>query len=114
MRPFFANSIIVAYVQNGDLHDTFHHFATVPGKNIASYNVMISGLARCKHMEDVQRLFEAMPCPNIVSYTVMVDGYARVEGGIGRERMLFKGMPRRNAINNTEKLCNNGDWNLKP
>lgn len=65
-------------------------------------------------MEDVQRLFEAMPCPNIVSYTVMVDGYARVEGGIGRERMLFKGMPRRNAINNTEKLCNNGDWNLKP
>ncbi|WVZ21222.1 hypothetical protein V8G54_008544 [Vigna mungo] len=53
----------------------------------ASYNVVISGLARFGRVRDVQRLLEEMSHLNVVSYNVMVDAYARVEA-----------MPQRNAI----------------
>lgn len=49
----------------------------MPVRNVASWNSMVSGLAKCGNVDSAREVFDEMPEKNVVSWTGMISGYAQ-------------------------------------
>ena len=80
-----------------DSHDARGFFDSMPLKDVASWNTMISALAQVGLMGEARRLFSAMPEKNCVSWSAMVSGYVAC-GDLDAAVECFYAAPMRSVI----------------
>ncbi|CAO2842900.1 unnamed protein product [Amaranthus hypochondriacus] len=81
-------SMVVGYVNFGDLDSARRLFDEMPKRNLVSWNAMVSGYVKFGQLSDARKLFDEMPIKNVVSYTTMICGYAK-SGNMVLARNLF-------------------------
>lgn len=82
-------SMLVGYVDYGDLVNARRVFDEMPKKNQVSWNAMICGYVKLGQLSSARKLFDELPSKNVVSYTAMIDGYAKC-GDMASARVLFE------------------------
>lgn len=90
-------SMVVGYVNVGDVGEAKRVFDEMPGQNAVSWNAMISGFVRLGDLGSARKLFDEMPDRNVVSFTAMIDGYAKA-GDVASARDLFERCPDRDVV----------------
>lgn len=73
-----GTGLVNMYVESGGLAECKKVFDEMPEKNVVTWNVMITGLAKQGEIEFARFLFERMTDRNIVSWSGMIDGYTRM------------------------------------
>ncbi|KAH7843237.1 hypothetical protein Vadar_014269 [Vaccinium darrowii] len=122
-------SLVVGYVNVGDVVEAKKVFDQMPKRNVCSWNVMISGFVRIGDLKSARKLLDEMPDKNVVSFTAMIDGYAKA-GDMASARDLFEKCPDRDVVSWSALLsgyAQNGQptnavklflemlsWNVKP
>ncbi|KAL7253733.1 hypothetical protein ACSBR1_008142 [Camellia fascicularis] len=81
-------SMIVGYVNAGDLIEAKKLFDVMPKRNMVSWKAMISGFVRFGDLKSARKLFDEMPERNVVSFTAKIDGFAKA-GDMASARFLF-------------------------
>ncbi|KAF5740399.1 Pentatricopeptide repeat superfamily protein [Tripterygium wilfordii] len=72
---FICSALIDLYCKCGETKDGRQVFDSVEGKNVVSWNSMISGYSLNGHMEEAKELFDNMPKQNCVSWSAIIAGY---------------------------------------
>ncbi|XP_028062517.1 putative pentatricopeptide repeat-containing protein At5g37570 [Camellia sinensis] len=90
-------SMIVGYVNAGDLIEAKKLFDVMPKRNMVSWNAMISGFVRFGDLKGARKLFDEMPERNVVSFTAMIDGFAKA-GDMASARFLFDQSPVKDIV----------------
>ncbi|XVF06519.1 hypothetical protein REPUB_Repub06bG0055400 [Reevesia pubescens] len=75
---YVQTGLVNMYVESGGLVECKKVFDEMPKKNLVTWNVMITGLAKRGEIEFARFLFEKMSDRNIVSWSGMIDGYTRM------------------------------------
>ncbi|CAD6260994.1 unnamed protein product [Miscanthus lutarioriparius] len=81
-------TIIVAYVNNGDIMTARELFDRMPHRNAVHWNVMVDGYVKCGDLEGARRLFDEMPERTTTACTSLIGGYAKA-GNMEVARLLF-------------------------
>lgn len=89
--------MIAGCIENDLVDEAFEYFKSMPWRNTATWNAMISGFVKFYCVEDASNLFDEMPRRNVISYTSMIDGFMKV-GEVDKARELFYIMPCRNGV----------------
>ncbi|CAM0145838.1 unnamed protein product [Urochloa decumbens] len=72
---FLGSPLVDMYAKMGLIADAKRVFDELEeGKNVVMYNTMITGLLRCKLVQEAKRLFEAMADRDSITWTTMVTG----------------------------------------
>lgn len=82
-----ANHLIHMYCKCGDHVEARKVFDTMGGKNIYSWNNMLSGYVKLGMIKPARRVFDKMPDRDIVSWNTMVIAYAH--NGVCDEAVRF-------------------------
>ncbi|XP_002977265.2 pentatricopeptide repeat-containing protein At3g29230 [Selaginella moellendorffii] len=93
--------MLTAASREGDLEDAKRIFATMPGKNLVTWNAMYTAYAQNGDIPLAKDLFEKIPERNLVSWNIMIFVYGEV-GNVEKARLYFDDTPERNIIS----------WNL--
>ncbi|TKW04312.1 hypothetical protein SEVIR_7G100400v4 [Setaria viridis] len=90
-------SIIVAYVNNGDIVAARELFDRMPHRNVVHWNVMVDGYVKCEDLEGARRLFDEMPERTATACTSLIGGYAKA-GNLKVARSLFDKLEDRDVF----------------
>lgn len=90
-------SMVVGYVNVGDVGEAKKIFDEMPKRNAFSWNAMISGFVRLGDLKSARKLFDEMPDKNVVSFTAMIDGHAKA-GDMASARDLFEQCRDRDVV----------------
>ncbi|KAI4966869.1 hypothetical protein ZWY2020_035798 [Hordeum vulgare] len=71
---FTGSPLVDMYAKMGLIGDSKRVFDEMEGKNVVMYNTMITGLLRCKMVEEARGVFEAMVDRDSITWTTMVTG----------------------------------------
>lgn len=72
-------------------------FSAMEGRDVVTYNSMLSGLVKVGELEEARKVFDEMPERNIVSWNTILDGYAKA-GEMNVALELFEKMPLRDSV----------------
>ncbi|KAF9612355.1 hypothetical protein IFM89_039073 [Coptis chinensis] len=97
------NSMMGAYMANGEKVLAMELFDTMPERSIVSWNSMVSCLCRDGDMERAQSIFECMPVRNEVSWNTMISGYVG-KGDIRNAKLVFDRMPEKSVVSWTAMI----------
>lgn len=96
---FVPNSLIDSYCKCGlvGVSSARKLFVFMEGKDIVSWNSMISGFIKGGELKEARQLFDEMPERDVVSWNTMLDGYVKA-GDISAAFRLFEKVPGRNVV----------------
>lgn len=72
---FVRNGLIGMYCRVRKMDFSRMLFDGFSGKDIVSWNLMLSGYVRCGELGNAEKLFDGMLERDVVSWSVMIDGY---------------------------------------
>ncbi|EFJ05875.1 hypothetical protein SELMODRAFT_136422 [Selaginella moellendorffii] len=72
----------------------------MPGRNLISWNAMLTAYARAGHVLEASKMFESIPERDIVAWNSMIDAFSE-NGEIAKAQEVFDRMAARNAIANS-------------
>ncbi|KAK8509775.1 hypothetical protein V6N13_093624 [Hibiscus sabdariffa] len=85
------------YAKMGDVEGLGRVFDEILVKNVACWNVLVSGYMEVGHFNQARRVFDKMPERDIVSWTCLIDGYIRNKW-VNKARSMFNKMPEKNVV----------------
>ncbi|KVH95814.1 pentatricopeptide repeat-containing protein At1g09220, mitochondrial [Cynara cardunculus var. scolymus] len=74
---YVQTALVNMYVVCGCLHECRKVFDEMPERNLVTWNVLVTGLAKQGEIVLARSFFDAMPMKNVVSWSGMIDGYTR-------------------------------------
>ncbi|XP_024532807.1 pentatricopeptide repeat-containing protein At4g02750 [Selaginella moellendorffii] len=72
-------------------------FDSMPGRNLISWNAMLTAYARAGHVLEASKMFESIPERDIVAWNSMIDAFSE-NGEIAKAQEVFDRMAARNAM----------------
>ncbi|KAI3812347.1 hypothetical protein L1987_17054 [Smallanthus sonchifolius] len=74
---YVQTALVNMYVICGCLHECRKVFDEMPERNLVTWNVLVTGLAKQGDVTLARSFFNVMPVKNVVSWSGMIDGYTR-------------------------------------
>ncbi|KAL3498563.1 hypothetical protein ACH5RR_041295 [Cinchona calisaya] len=93
---YVQTALLDFYSKMGDIRTAHKVFDEMSGKNVVSWNCVLSGYVKYGDLDTARHVFDEMPERDIVSWNVMVSGYGRA-GEMDRAYALFKEMSERSS-----------------
>ncbi|XP_023768713.1 pentatricopeptide repeat-containing protein At1g09220, mitochondrial [Lactuca sativa] len=74
---YVQTALVNMYVVCGHLLECRKVFDEMPERNLVTWNVLVTGLAKLGEIVLARSFFDIMPIKNVVSWSGMIDGYTR-------------------------------------
>ncbi|KAJ8771679.1 hypothetical protein K2173_026856 [Erythroxylum novogranatense] len=91
------NTMIRAYMANGDTDLAIKLFDFMPERNIVSWNSIVSGSIKAGNMRLARFFFDKMLIRNEISWNSMILGYVKA-GDVEKARYIFDQMPEKTVV----------------
>ncbi|CAN0907044.1 Putative pentatricopeptide repeat-containing protein At3g15130 [Linum grandiflorum] len=89
LQTVVANTILDMYSKCGRIGEAASVFATMPVKNLISWNAMIDSYVKCGELLQARRVFDQIEKKHLISWSALILGYAQEEK-LGEAMDLFK------------------------
>ncbi|EFJ24757.1 hypothetical protein SELMODRAFT_100795 [Selaginella moellendorffii] len=86
-----------AFAEKSLVTDALQIFHSIRDSPVASWNAIVTTLARDGQLGVAKDVFDSIPAPDVISWTSLADGFAK-NGEISRAKELFDRMPERNSV----------------
>lgn len=93
---YVQTALVDFYSKLANIETARNLFDEMDGKNVVSWNSLLSGYLKNGDLSMAQSLFDEMPKKDVISWNSMVMGYMRT-GNMDYAYSLFKQMPKRNS-----------------
>lgn len=97
------NSMVGAYMANGDMEGAMHLFEIMPERNVVSWNTVITSLCKAGRMVDARAVFDRMTSKNTISWNAMITGYVNCNAILAAQS-LFDRMEDRDVFSWTAMI----------
>ncbi|XP_020233529.1 pentatricopeptide repeat-containing protein At5g61800 [Cajanus cajan] len=95
-HTFTLNTLIRAYSLHHLINDAHKLFSESPHRDVVSYNALLQGLIKTRHIPRARQLFDEMPLRDQVSWGTMIAGYTHSKL-FNQSIQLFNQMMRLNV-----------------